>query len=134
MVIVAILAAIAIPSYTSYVRKGRRTDAKSAVLDLASLEERYFSLNNKYSLTATDFGYTAFPASIGSGSNPDYQLNVTLPNAGTSTQQATYSITATAYGDQVNDTQCNQFTLTSAGIQGSYTSASAANSEPGTCW
>jgi len=33
MVIIAILAAIAIPSYTSYVRKGRRTDAKSALLD-----------------------------------------------------------------------------------------------------
>ncbi|HET9108841.1 MAG TPA: prepilin-type N-terminal cleavage/methylation domain-containing protein, partial [Steroidobacteraceae bacterium] len=34
VVVVAILMAIAVPSYESYVEKSRRTDAKTALLDL----------------------------------------------------------------------------------------------------
>ena len=54
--IIGILSAIAYPSYESYVRKSRRVDAKNALLDLASRQERYFSVNNKYSTTAADLG------------------------------------------------------------------------------
>ena len=46
MVVVAIatiLFAIAIPSYVTYIRESRRTEAKTAVLDLAGREERYLS-------------------------------------------------------------------------------------------
>jgi type IV pilus assembly protein PilE len=66
MVIAAILAAIAIPAYSSYVLQAHRTDAKTALLDLASLEERYFSVNNAYTNVASNLGYTAFPQSVGS--------------------------------------------------------------------
>ncbi len=58
MVIVAIMASIAIPSYNSYVLKSHRTEAKTALLDLASMEERYFSTQNVYSLLTTDLGYS----------------------------------------------------------------------------
>src|SRR3981081_4959749 len=73
MVVAAILAAISIPAYSSYVRKARRTDAKSALLDLASLEERYYSTANKYSQTASELGYGSFPAIIGNG-NGTYSI------------------------------------------------------------
>src|SRR2546430_17273057 len=46
MVVVAIatiLFSIAIPSYMSYIRQSRRTDAKTAVLELAGREERFLS-------------------------------------------------------------------------------------------
>src|ERR1700733_1167388 len=70
MVILATLAAIAIPSYSIYVLKSHRTEAKSALLDLASLEERYFSTAGTYSLNPTDLGYnypagTSFPVGTG---------------------------------------------------------------------
>src|SRR5437016_7599183 len=48
MVVVAIatiLFAIAVPSYITYVRQSRRTEARTAVLDLAGREERFFSTN-----------------------------------------------------------------------------------------
>jgi type IV pilus assembly protein PilE len=69
MVILATLAAIAIPSYSIYVLKSHRTEAKSALLDLASLEERYFSTANTYSSNPTDLGYNAAgtPFPVGSG-------------------------------------------------------------------
>lgn len=48
VVIVAILAAVAIPSYQDSVRKTRRADAKEALTRVAALQERFFFTNNKY--------------------------------------------------------------------------------------
>jgi type IV pilus assembly protein PilE len=128
MVIAAILAAVAIPAYSSYVRKSRRTDAKSALLNLASLEERLFSTTNAYSATATDLGYTGWPATVGSGY---YTVSMAATDvvAATTTAAATYKITATAIGDQMKDTQCLTFTVTSAGVQ-----SATPDTNPPTCW
>lgn len=123
MVILATLAAIAIPSYSIYVLKSHRTEAKSALLDLASLEERYFSTANTYSSTPTDLGYNAAgtPFPVGSGWYIITTLTVTpavapgpLAPGGT---PATYSITATAVGQQAKDTECATFSINSAGQQ-----------------
>jgi type IV pilus assembly protein PilE len=139
MVIAAILISIAIPSYINYTRKARRTDAKSALLNMASLEERYFSANNKYSTTATDLGYSAFPVSLSSGSTADYTIatpTTTAATAPTATAPggtpATYSITATAVGDQVNDVACASFTVTSAGARTATMSGGTDNTSA--CW
>ncbi len=51
--VIAILAAIAYPSYVEQVNKSRRAEGKSAILQTASLQERFFTLNNTYSLTLT---------------------------------------------------------------------------------
>jgi type IV pilus assembly protein PilE len=132
MVIAAILAAIAIPAYSNYVRKAHRTEAKSAVLDIASLEERWFSTNNSYTDDPTKLGYvgtagTAF--TVGSGY---YSVLVAKVDATTSTALATYTITATAINDQLKDTQCRSFQVTNSGTQTAADSASAANNN--TCW
>jgi type IV pilus assembly protein PilE len=126
MVIVAIVSAIAIPAYSSYVRQSHRTDAKTALLDLASLEERYFSTTNTYSNTTTQLGYSgSWPVTVGSGY---YQVAQPTINAATTTTVANYTLTATAIGNQVNDTQCLTFTLTSTGVQ------SATPDPTNTCW
>jgi len=57
MVILSILAAIAIPSYSQYVLKSHRTEAKAALMDAASLEERYFSTSNLYTNNPMQLGY-----------------------------------------------------------------------------
>ncbi len=137
MVIAAILAAIAIPAYSSFVRKGRRTDAKSALLDLASLEERYFTTANTYSSAASALGYgsAAWPITVGSGFYQIAQPQVTGATAPTSTAPAgapaSYSITATAIGDQANDTDCATFTVDSAGDR---TASTAGNAVASSCW
>lgn len=46
--IVAILAAIAIPSYQDSVWKGKRGEAKAAILRTLQSEERYYTQNNTY--------------------------------------------------------------------------------------
>jgi type IV pilus assembly protein PilE len=132
MVIAAILAAIAIPAYSNYVRKARRVEARSAVLDIASLEERFFSTSNTYTDDPTKLGYvgtagTAF--NVGSGY---YSVLVSKTDATTSTALAQYRITATATGDQLKDTQCRTFQVTNDGTQTAQDAASATNTN--TCW
>jgi type IV pilus assembly protein PilE len=46
--IIAILAAIAVPSYLDSVWKGKRGEAKAAILKALQAEERYYSQNNTY--------------------------------------------------------------------------------------
>ena len=75
VVIATILLGIAVPSYMSQVRQSRRTEAKTALLDLAGREERFLQRGHQ-SLrpvrpTATlpnDLGYNAagWPVPIGS--------------------------------------------------------------------
>lgn len=127
LVIAAILTAIAIPAYTNAVRKSRRTEARAAVLDLASREERFLSTANTYSATPTDLGYSgATWAAVGAIGGGYYTLNVTA-GAGPS-----YSVTATAAGNQALDTDCKTFSVNQIGQQTSLNSGGADSTD--TCW
>jgi type IV pilus assembly protein PilE len=122
--IVAILATIATASYNSQVQRSRRTDARSAILDLAGREEKLFSTTNAYSAAASDLGYAAagvaWPITVGSNY---YQVSVTAPTA------TTYVITANPIGSQASDTQCLTLFMNQTGAQSSTGSAT-----PATCW
>lgn len=132
--IIGILARLAYPVYTQSLKKSRRADAKTALLDLAQREERWMSTNNAYSLNATpDLGYNSgstFPINVLSGSTAYYQLSVAVVVASGSTA-ASFTGTATPIGPQTGDAQCMNFTLTSAGVQGVSGTSSAT---PGDCW
>jgi len=140
MVVAGILAAIAVPAYNSYILKSHRTDAKSALLDMASLEERYFSTQNIYTANATQLGYptTTPPFTVGSGYYEISALTVTAATAPTSTTSAgtpaTYTITAVPLpgSTQVKDTQCASFTVNSAGQQTATSLGGADNTA--VCW
>jgi type IV pilus assembly protein PilE len=139
MVIAAILAAIAIPGYSSYVRKARRADAKTALLDLAGLEERYFSTQNVYTANWSDLGYTAANGSALPVGNyytiaAQTPTAAVAPTATTVGSPASFSFTATAVltSDQAKDTQCKTFTVTSGGGQSAADSNGNDNTQ--TCW
>lgn len=138
VVILSILTTIAIPAYTSEVRKSRRTDARSALLDLASREERYFSTTNTYTSSPTDLAYgagTTWPAAPGMPVGNGYYtvvVNITAaqPTA-TPPVLAGYTITATPAGTQTGDTQCTTFTVDQVGNQ----TATGSGTSPSTnCW
>jgi type IV pilus assembly protein PilE len=127
----AMLLAIATPSYLTHVRKSRRTEAKAALLDLASREERYMSTNNAYSNVAANLGYSALPTTVGNGY---YQMTVPAPVAVTATAPASFTTTATpvAGKGQDKDLSCASFTVDSTGKQSSVNSAGADSSS--ICW
>ncbi len=116
--IVAILATIAVTSYSSQVQKSRRTDARSALLDLAGREEKLFSTTNAYSANPADLGYGAqgstFPMNItdSSGGTSYYSVNVVVGNP-----PVAYTITATPINSQASDTACTSLSIDQTGTQ-----------------
>lgn len=140
VVVVAILLAIAVPSYQTYVRKARRTDAKTALLDLATREQRYFSVNNGFTASPQNLAYggagATFPLTVGSGY---YSVNVSVPAAAPDPNAAnvaapSFSFVATpvAGTTQANDTDCAAFEVDSSGYQAAQNSANADTTT--TCW
>lgn len=117
--ILGILAAIAYPSYQESVRKSRRTDAKTALLEISQLEERFFSVNNRYTniLGVGGLGYTATTR------EGYYTLGVAT-TVDASGRDITFSATATpvAGKSQEKDTTCGaaattHFSLDSQGVK-----------------
>ncbi len=125
VVVVGILAAIAMGSYSKSVQRSNRGAAKTALLDLAAREEKYFSLNNAYSSTITDlYGASTtltFPLSIplNSGSTRYTIAAPTIAAATTTTTTttpATFQFTAVPANGQVGDA-CGSFSINSVGQQ-----------------
>lgn len=119
--IVGILAAVAYPSYTSYLAKGRRADARVQLASAQQWTERFYSENFNYAtdtagntVTST-FNIQAFSTSprVGDGTA---LYNVNLAVAATS--QA-YTITAAPIAGRVMAADaCGSFTLNSTGRRG----------------
>ncbi len=127
VVIASILMAIAVPSYSSYVRRSHRVEAKTALLDLAGREERYMSTSvtgANYSQTSTDLGYPAGAWAAQTIGDGYYSVNVCAVGPGLSgacppSNQAApgYAITAVPLGNQTADTQCAFFAVDNTGRQ-----------------
>jgi type IV pilus assembly protein PilE len=118
VLVIGVLAAIALPSYRSSVLKAKRGTAKSALLDLASREEKFMSLQNTYSSAITDlYGASttlSFPLSAPLSGTAAYTIAAPTISAATGTTPASFTITATPTGNQTAD-QCGSFTINSVG-------------------
>ncbi|WP_417685296.1 type IV pilin protein [Pseudidiomarina gelatinasegens] len=89
--IIGIIAAIAYPNFTNYVKQGRRADAMGELMKLQMAQEEYRLRNASYASIA-DLGFTS--------SSEFYTFSVTNIGA------ETYTLTATATGAQTSDTDC----------------------------
>jgi type IV pilus assembly protein PilE len=105
IVIVAILASIAIPSYRQYVIQGNRTAAQSVMMELATRQQQFFVANRTYA-TADDLGIV-LPSEV--VDNYDFEIDLVAgPPPG-------FEITFTPKGSQASDVT---LTLDSEGVKG----------------
>lgn len=118
VIIVGILAAIAIPSYISYVTKSNRAVAKSKLLEVASRQEAHFADHKKYTDDLTDLGY------VGQTVGVDRNYNVVASGSAdsiytiTSVSEApnmTFVLIAVPQGSQAADEICSQIQVDSEG-------------------
>jgi type IV pilus assembly protein PilE len=104
--IVAILAAIALPSYNEYIRRGHRADARAGLLQAQQWLER--------AATATGVYPTSLPASLTWSGDGTKRYDIALAAGATN---AAFTLTATPKGAQVGD-KCGTYTLTHTGLRG----------------
>lgn len=128
IVIATILISIAMPMYLHQIRESRRTDARSALLDLAAREERYFATNNQYSSTATDLGYQGFGSSHPVGNGQYYYIDTPTVKNGVNPPSFELVAHPEPSGSQAADADCTSFTVDSTGAE----TATGANSS--SCW
>jgi len=116
VVVVAILATIAIPSYLENVRAGKRADATATLMGSAQWMERNFSDTARYDRLPSGAAI-ALPANLttvppgSAGNRRNY--TITIHAVG----QTTYTLHATPVESMAGDA-CGTFTLTQAGVRG----------------
>jgi len=105
--VIAILAAIALPSYTQYVIRSKRSAAQAQMMDIANRQQQFLIANRSYADRAalTASGY-ALPSEVSS----NYSYNVTLSTTGV----PGFTLTFTPLGTQASD---GALTLNSEGVK-----------------
>lgn len=143
IVVIGILAAVGYPSYRKYVYESRRSVAKTGLLNLQMAQEKYRTNCLQY---ATGIQTTNPPTCsttlskdadgnhnlVGATASSDgyYTFGITLQTTN-ALAQTNYSLTATAAGNQVSDTNCKTLSINQDGVKTSTNSGNAASTG---CW
>ncbi len=121
--IIGILAAVAIPSYTRYIERGYRANARTALLEVAQFMERYRSVNFRFSTTAGGTTAPSLPTRLQTApSEGETKYTITV----SSVSDMDFTLTATPSG--WTDASCGTLTLTNLGTKASGTGTTAS------CW
>lgn len=117
VVVVSILAAIAFPNYQEFAARAKRNEAKSALLQIATNQERFYLNNNTFTQDMTALGFSADPFTTDTGS---YVIDVTSADATNYSATATYQLGGSEAG------KCLSFTVDGRGAKTS--------TPQGDCW
>lgn len=109
VVIVSVLAAIAYPSYRQYAARAKRNEAKAALLQIATNQERFYLQNSTYTTDMTNLGFaSAGPIVTDTGS---YSVAVTAASPND------FSATATYLNADAEAGKCQTFTIDGRGAK-----------------
>ena len=90
LVIISILAAIAYPNYREYIIRAKRTEAKAALLQIATQQERFYLQNNAFTQDLLVLGFATTPNFT--TDSESYVINVGAADASDFTATATYQL------------------------------------------
>jgi type IV pilus assembly protein PilE len=130
IMVIGILAAIALPSYRRYMLRSQRSEAKIALLQLQTAQEKRYLQMNAYT---TDVTGSVSAANPGLGlpalsETSKYQISVVLNDA--NGQSYTATAAPAAGGGQTDDKDCGSYTINERGVRGNV----GALLSPEKCW
>lgn len=145
VVVVGILAAVAYPSYTESVRKGRRAQARTALAELMQQQERFLTQRNCYLGFSNDSGTATATANSACGITSSFAVPFKT-YVGDNPNSASYRLSATTCNGTLSLSECvkvvatpvradpavGDLSMTSMGVQACTGSASSTNSR--LCW
>lgn len=115
VVVIAILAAVAMPNYTRYVQRGYRAQAMASLLQDANWMQQQFTVNNSYPATT---------AVLPQNGNPKYNITI---NASTAS-------TFTLWAAPVTNDKCGTFTLDNTGLRNTRGDGATPIATAADCW
>lgn len=104
VVILGVIAAIAMPSYDEYSRRGKRAEGMAFLQDVAARQERYATQNNTYVTSSDD--YSKLGLSKNTSETDKYTLTISATDSFTLTATPTFS-----------DPKCGNLTLNARGVK-----------------
>jgi len=120
--IIGILAAIAVPQYTDYVTRSRRTDGQSTLLQVAQELERCYTQFSAYNNT------NCAVVTSGAVSQTSPEGYYVIAATGTALSASAFTLTATPQGAQAtNDSDCPTLTVNQLGER-------TPDPDPNNCW
>ncbi len=130
LLIVGILAAVAIPSYRDQLRKGKRSDAITLLMDAVNREEQYMLDNSTYTADMRELGFAENPASSAEGL---YTVGVLAAAADCPIERCFVLEARPVLGTtQAEDRHCQRFTIGSRGGRKAYNGDSEDTTDD--CW
>jgi type IV pilus assembly protein PilE len=136
--IIGLLAAIALPSYQSYIARGNRAAARAQLSQAAQYMQRFYAANDRYDAdrTGAQTIWATMPPALMKAPTEGtqlYEISNTGANASSATQSTfTLIMRPLTTASMAND-KCGGFTLTQAGVKG-VTAAGATNALIAECW
>lgn len=106
--IIAILASVALPSYTDYIRRSQITEATSTLADLRTRMEQFYQDHRNYAAGAT-CGHDGATAKVSFGSTKHFDYGCVPANSGQN-----FTITATGKG---GNTAGHKYEIDDGGIR-----------------
>ena len=101
--VVAILAVIGYPNYRDYAARAKRNEAKSALLQIAAQQERFYLQNNTYTNDMTQLGFPVATNYVTDSESYTVAVAGATPN--------NYTATATYRNADKESTRCLTFQL-----------------------
>ncbi len=121
--VIAVLAAIALPSYQSYIQGARRVDGQASLQRILLEQEKWRSNHSTYASNLSDLG-------ISSSTSAEGYYTITLSGAsGTG-----YIAAATPTGAQATDTACNPMRIILNGANVANVSGASTTADANRCW
>lgn len=123
--IIGILAAVALPAYTEQVKRSKRSNAQTVMLQGAQFAQRYYNAKNSYSGlegASGTFASSNYKTAPNDGGTVNYNIKLELVGSG-------FKITAEPKAGVFSDSKCGNLTLTDTGVKGVSGSDTVAN-----CW
>ncbi|MEM9404098.1 MAG: type IV pilin protein [Pseudomonadota bacterium] len=111
IVVLGILVAIGYPGYQEFTARARRAEAISALLQVATNQERFYLNNQTYTTDLTNLGFESSPWTTEAGT---YQIRV-RPGA----NQNQFIAEADYLRGGSEEAKCNIYTIDSAGVKAS---------------